>query len=372
MLPNRYTLRHTEEIISPALIYYRDILVENTSKAIALAGGATRLWPHVKTHKTQAFIQLQMQLGIAKFKCATIAEAEMLALSGAGEILLAYPLVGPNIRRYIALAGLYPAIHFYAIGDDEKQLSALSACAAEVGMRIDVLLDINMGMNRTGVAYEDAAALYEACAALPGINMVGMHCYDGHHSMKEQAVRYGKSAEADAHIAEIQRGLQEKGLRCDIVIIGGTPSFPCHAQGEKGWYLSPGTLFVQDAGYAENVPELGLAPGAAVLTRVVSHPRAGLFTLDLGSKGIAADPKGARGVIVGLEDAAPVAQSEEHWVFAMAEGCEKERPSIGEVLYVIPTHICPTSALYPSILVAEDGQLVDEWLVTARNRRLTV
>lgn len=372
MLPDRYTLQHTETIISPALIYYRDILLENTKKTIALAGGAKRLWPHIKTHKTQAFTRLQMQLGISQFKCATIAEAEMLARAGAARILLAYPLVGPDIRRYIKLAGMYPALHFYAIGDDEAQLTVLSNAAVEAGTHMDVLLDINMGMNRTGVVYEGAVPLYEACMAMPGIAMVGLHCYDGHHSMKERDVRYGKVAEAGARIAEIQRALREKGRCCDIVIVGGTPSFPCHAKGEKAWYLSPGTIFVHDAGYAATVPELEITPGAAVFTRVVSHPNTGLFTLDLGSKGIAADPQGPRGVIIGLEDARPVAQSEEHWVFAMPGDREEERPPIGAVLYVIPTHICPTSALYPSILVAENGLLVDEWEVTARNRRLTV
>lgn len=372
MLPDRYLLEDPESIASPAFIYYRDILLENTRRAIALAGGADRLWPHIKTHKTAAFTRLQMELGVGRFKCATIAEAEMLAQAGAGEILLAYPLVGPNIRRYIRLAGMYPELHFYAIGDDEAQLAALGECAARAGMRMDVLLDINMGMNRTGVVYEEAVARYAACAALRGISMVGLHCYDGHHSMPEEDIRAAKVREASDRISGIQQALREQGLSCGIVIVGGTPSFPCHAKGERGWYLSPGTIFVFDAGYAATVQELELAPGAAVLTRVISHPNTGLFTLDLGSKGIAADPPGARGVIIGLEHARPVAQSEEHWVFAMPAGREEERPPIGDVRYVIPTHICPTSALYPSILVAEEGYIVDEWEVTARNRKLTI
>ena len=104
------------------------------------------------------------------------------------------------------------------------------------------------------------------------------------------------------------------------------------------------------------------------MTRVISHPAPGLFTTDLGYKGIAADPVGQRGYIVGIENAIPVIHSEEHWTFRVED--ESQIPPVGSCLYVIPTHICPTSALYSEILVAKDGQIKETWSVTARNRRL--
>jgi len=151
------------------------------------------------------------------------------------------------------------------------------------------------------------------------------------------------------------------------MVMGGTPSFPCRT-GQEPFYLSPGTLFIGDWGSYTKFPDLAFTPGAALFSRVVSHQAGHTFTLDVGCKGIAADPAGDRGVIVGLEEAKPVFQSEEHWVFSLPPG--RELPPIGSVQYVIPTHICPTSALYPELLVAQGGKIVDQWQVSARNRRI--
>ena len=102
------------------------------------------------------------------------------------------------------------------------------------------------------------------------------------------------------------------------------------------------------------------------MTRVISHPTSGMFTLDLGCKGIASDPADSRGTVVGLENAEVAFQSEEHWTYRMLPGHEAERPAIGTVFYVIPTHICPTTALYRAALVAENGEITGEWTVDAR------
>ena len=96
------------------------------------------------------------------------------------------------------------------------------------------------------------------------------------------------------------------------------------------------------------------------------------MTLDLGTKAVASDPMGERASLVGFEDAVTVLQNEEHWVFRVKEGQEASLPEIGSVVYVIPTHICPTSALYPSVFVVEDGVIVENWEVKARNRKITV
>jgi D-serine deaminase-like pyridoxal phosphate-dependent protein len=369
MPENIYTLCDTVELISPALIYYKDIIQNNLNKAISLAGSVDRLWPHVKTHKTQALVKLQIEAGINRFKCATIAEAEMTAMAGAQHILLAYPLVGPNIKRFIKLISAYQNSIFYAIGDDYEQITKLSVNAAASNKQIKLLIDVNMGMNRTGVPLDYAEALYERCASLENIEMVGMHCYDGNHNIQNYSERFEAVAAMDMQVAEIQKNLSAKGIACETLIMGGTPSFPCHARFTK-WFLSPGTAFITDMGYYRNLPDLSFIPGAAVFTRVISHPAKGMFTIDLGCKAIASDPIGVRGIIVGMEDAVPQSQSEEHWVFAMPSDKENDIPPIGAELYVIPTHICPTSALYPEIQVAQNGRIVDSWEVSARNRKI--
>lgn len=371
MISNRYTLENTDAVISPALIYYRDLIIQNTKRAIQIAGSAERLWPHVKTHKSADMTLLLMSMGIHRFKCATIAEAEMLADCQVPHILMAYPLIGPNVQRFLTLIERYPDSHFYAIGDDVKVLLVLSDAAVAKRLVVDTLLDINLGMNRSGIATEKALSTYVECSNMPGLSMCGLHCYDGHNNDKDPVVRCARVEKALEAVNTLVLEIDKLGLPCLIRIMGGTPSFPCHAV-HPDVFLSPGTCFITDYGYMSKLSDLPFVPAAALLTRVISHPEKGFFTLDLGHKGIAADPAGIRGVIVNLEEADTVLHSEEHWVWRMREGFEHLAPPIGSTLYVIPTHICPTSALYPAALVAEEGKLCGEWHITARNRKLTI
>jgi D-serine deaminase-like pyridoxal phosphate-dependent protein len=368
---NAYVLNDTSNIVSPALIYYRNIILANTKRTVEMAGGAERLWPHVKSHKTAEMIRMQIDMGITRFKCATIAEAEMTAKAGGTvgvlHIMLAYPLVGPNVSRFVRLAADHTQAIFYAIGDDFRQLGVLSDEAGKTGIKINVLVDVDVGMHRTGVPIDKLEGFYERTAALKNIILKGMHCYDGHLHDSNFNVRKAGTEEIDGKVLKIQGSLLRKGLDCSLMVMGGTPTFPCRT-GKDNMYLSPGTCFIGDWGYHKKFPDMTFPPGAAVLTRVVSHPMENTFTIDLGYKGIASDPAGERGIIAGMEDAKPLFQSEEHWVFSLPAG--QTLPAIGSDCYVIPAHICPTSALYPQIEIAQDGKIIGEWQVSARNRRI--
>lgn len=366
-----YRLKDPGPVISPALIYYKDIIEENIRSTIEVAGGANRLWPHVKSHKSADMVRLLMDAGVRRFKCATIAEGEMAGACGAEHAIISYPLVGPNIGRFVELVLAFPQTEFYAIGDDEEQLRMLSDAAGHAGIRVNFLMDVNDGLNRTGIATAEAGALYRKAAGMPGLRVRGMHVYDGQRhegSLEDRQRLVDGDVEA---VYTLREQLNAEGLDCGIMVMGGTPSFPCHAKRE-GVFLSPGTCLIQDYGYFSSFPDLPFEIGAMLLTRVISHPAYGIFTVDLGYKGVAADPDQPRAVIVGFEDAETVMQNEEHWVLRMPEGREDERPAIGEALYAAPKHICPTSALYPSILVAKDGEIEAEWPVTARNRRISI
>lgn len=360
-----YRIEGEENLHTPALVYYRDMILENTKRAIDMAGGADRLWPHIKTHKMREMIAMQMELGIQRFKCATILEARMLAEMGAPHILMAYPLVGPNIADFLSLAKAYPGCVFYAIGDSEPALAALSLASEREGMRTNVLLDINMGMDRTGVRPKEALALYETCADMPGLAMRGMHGYDGHANDKDPEARLGKSAYAIDAIQTMRQALVAKGIGCQMLVMGGTPSFPIHAAYEDV-YLSPGTIFVLDARYMLDLTDLPMRPAAALVTRVISHPAPGLFTVDLGSKAISTDMEG-RGLLLSVPNAHAVRHSEEHWVYEMENGAEP--PQIGQVLYALPMHICTTTMLYPFVHVAAEGKIVGKWTLAARDRQ---
>ncbi|MGI6172911.1 MAG: D-TA family PLP-dependent enzyme [Christensenellales bacterium] len=352
-----YRLANENEILSPALIYYADAILENTKRAIDIAGSAERLWPHVKSHKIREMVEMQRALGISRFKCATVVEADMVASCGANHVLLAYPMIGPVIGRFLSLAEKYPDVHFSAIVDSEKGLFALSEEAGRRNRTVDILIDVNLGMDRTGISPESVGAFLETVKKAKNVRYKGLHCYDGHVHDTDPA----KRQEA------VDKGLSRiRGIEAEIVIAGGSKTFPCYAKHE-GLFLSPGTVFVWDYGYKLQLPDLHFVPAGAVLGRVVSHPAAGLFTIDVGSKAISADTAGQRGWIVGMEDKAlPVSQSEEHWVWRIADGAEV--PDIGEVVYVLPNHICPTTALYDRVYAARGGNASETWRVAARDR----
>src|SRR5262249_23828028 len=107
-----YQVRDTANVFSPALLFYKDIIGQNIDRAISLAGGPARLRPHVKTHKTREIVLMEMAAGITRHKCATVAEAEMLAGCGVTDVFLAYNLVGPNCVRMARLAQAYPHCRF--------------------------------------------------------------------------------------------------------------------------------------------------------------------------------------------------------------------------------------------------------------------
>lgn len=364
MQPDIYRIENEAEIFSPALIYYEDLIRENTRKTIEIAGGAERLWPHVKSHKMKKMVEMQLETGISRFKCATLGEAETVAACGAAHVLLAYPLVGPNIKALVSLTKKYPGTRFYALEDDLNCLALLDREAANQNAALGFFIDVNLGMDRTGVALSKLSDFVKA-AKTEAVRFSGLHCYDGHIHTKDLLEREAEVSGTAELIADVLDDLAADGVEIPAIIAGGSPSFPCHAV-NPDVFLSPGTVFLWDSGYLESYPDLPFTPAAAVLTRVISHPADGVFTLDLGYKGIASDPAGARGVLLGVEHAEALFQSEEHWTWRMKPGFEQERPKIGAVLYVIPTHICPTTALYSSVLVSNGGKITDNWTVDAR------
>ena len=124
-----YGVSNADEIPSPALLVYPDRVEDNIRRMIRLAGGVARLRPHMKTTKLPEVIRMQMDQGITKFKCATIAEAEMVAACRAPDVLLAYQPVGPNVARLIQLARTFPQTRFSSLVDDEGTICTLSkAC----------------------------------------------------------------------------------------------------------------------------------------------------------------------------------------------------------------------------------------------------
>jgi D-serine deaminase-like pyridoxal phosphate-dependent protein len=371
MVDQRYALRDPSELLSPGLLIYRSLVRRNLRDMIAMARGAERLRPHVKTHKMAEIVRLAESLGIRRHKCATIAEAEMAAAAGGTDVLLSYPLTGPNLKRFAHLVRGYRGTTFRATVDHPDSARALSAAAEGLERPVPVLVDLEIGMGRTGIDPGDSAAeLYALVDRLPNLVADGLHAYDGQIHETDLAARRAAARPGMERALALRDRLLKRGLDVPRMVMGGTPTFPIHAELDvPGAEFSPGTIVLQDDGYAARYPDMAFTPAALLLTRVISHPRPGRICLDLGHKAVAADPAGPRARVLGLDDARPVVHSEEHLVL---ETSRAEDFPIGTALLAIPTHICPTVALHRRASVIEDGELVAQWEVTARDRVLGI
>ena len=367
-----YRIEDTRQIISPALVVYRELLEANLDRMIAIAGDASRLRPHCKTHKMPQVTRLELARGITKHKCATFAEAEMLAEAGAPDIFLSYNLVGPNISRAVEFVKRFPRVSFQVQADHPAPVADLGRSMAAAGQSVEVLLDLDVGQHRTGVAVgPQAKELYQFIEKTPGLRAGGFHVYDGHQHQKAREERAAAVNAEWEKVVVFRDDLVRGGLAVPRIVCGGTGSFPIYAEKtDSAIELSPGTCVFNDAGYSETFPDLSFKPATAILTRVISRPTADRITLDLGYKAVASDPPaGRRLVIPELADAEQVLQNEEHLVLRTSRAGEFKP---GDELFAIPRHICPSVALHKQVYVVSQGKLVDLWDVIARDRWLTI
>ncbi|MFO0968038.1 MAG: D-TA family PLP-dependent enzyme [Gemmataceae bacterium] len=368
-----YRLDNPDDVFSPGLLFFKDLIAANIQAMLRRVGSAERLRPHVKTHKCPQVVRLEQAAGITKFKCATVAEAEMLALCGVRDALLSYPMVGPNCERVVAFLKKYPACKLSILGDHPAPLEKLSALVAKAGGNVGVYLDLDVGQHRTGIAAgPDAARLYRKLATLPGLTAEGLHVYDGHNHQESIEDRTRAVNSLLEPVLALRQALEKEGVAVPRVIVGGTPTFPAYARLDlPGLECSPGTCVLHDDGYGSRFRDMAeFVPAALLLTRVISRPTPTRVTFDLGYKAVASDPPaGKRSLLLNVERYEPVLQNEEHFVI---ETPEAERWQPGDVAYAIPTHICPTVALHQEAYVVEGGKVREKWAIVGRDRRLTV
>ena len=361
-----FEIQNIEQIDSPALIVYPERVKANIDRAKKMAGDVDRLRPHVKTNKITEVCRMMRQAGISKFKCATIAEAEMLAMTGAPDILLAYQPVGPKINRLIQLIKTYPESRFACLVDHPENVAAINNLCCQAGIELDILIDMNVGMNRTGIQPPKAPGLARAIVASSNLRLAGLHGYDGHihttdivQRQQEADVSYGMLEKA---CGEIQ-SLLPYPLR---MIISGSPAFPTHAH-RTNCECSPGTFVFWDWGYGHQYPDMPFLYAALVICRVISIMDEQHLCVDLGHKSVAAESPLPRVYFLNAPEATPIAQSEEHLVL---ETPDSSIYSIGHVFYGVPNHICPTVALYDKAYVIEKSLMTGTWDVIARNRSI--
>ena len=343
------------------MLVYKELVERNIRSMIDIAGDVNRLRPHIKTHKCAAIIDMMLQYGINKFKCATLAEAELLAQRHAPDVLLAYQLSGPLVSRFRRLIESYPDTKFSTLVDNLKSAQNLNDHFLDHPLAI--YIDLDLGMHRTGISPNKAQSLLNSINQIPGLKFMGWHAYDGHIRDSEFETRKQVSDEAFGSVQELvnQSGVAE-------VIAGGSPTFPVHALRPQV-ELSPGTSVLWDYRYKQILPDLPFEPAAVLLCRVISKPGGDLICLDLGHKAVASEMPHPRVHLLDLEVVEFTNHSEEHLVVRTPEAPNYE---VGDVLYGIPMHICPTSALHQEFLVVSSGKVVDAWPIGARDRRISI
>lgn len=370
-----YTCSGLEDLPSPALLFYRDRIEANVAHMVAMVGNQpARLRPHVKTHKTREIVRLQKAAGVLKHKCATVAEAELLAMEGITDVLLAYPIVGPNCRRVAELLVKYPGLQLKVLADHPATLAPLADAVRAVGKTVEVMMDIDVGQHRTGIAVgPEALTLYQKIAATPGLVPGGLQAYDGHNHQEGLDDRRAAAMGGLAPVLEMRSALLAKGLPVPRLVVGGTPTFPVYAEHpELDVECSPGTCSLYDIGYGSKFSEMagGFSPAALLLTRVVSRPTATRVTFDAGTKSVASDPPMVKRVrILGLEKGEIVGHNEEHLIIDTPEA---DRFTPGDMALAIPGHVCPTVALHRQAVVIAGGKIVESWDILARDRKLTI
>jgi D-serine deaminase-like pyridoxal phosphate-dependent protein len=363
-----FVVNNVSAIDSPALLIYRDRVKENIRLLIRAVTDINILRPHVKTSKIAEVCRMVQEEGINKFKCATIAEAEMLGLVSAKDVLFAYQPVGPKIQRLIGLIKKYPATSFSCLTDNRENAADLSARAIAANGIINIFIDINTGMNRTGIHPDGVPDLFKYLSALPGIKVKGLHIFDGHIRERDIERRQLKSDEEFEKIEKITDKLFREYQFRPIVVIGGSPTFPTHLH-RVNVECSPGTFIFWDHGYKTNIPEQPFDFAALVITRIISIVDAQTICTDLGYKSIASENPAPRVFFLNAPGAIAVGHSEEHLVLKVENALAYK---LGDVLYGVPTHICPTVALYEKAFVIENQEVTGEWKVIARDRKINI
>ncbi|MFA5834599.1 MAG: D-TA family PLP-dependent enzyme [Bacteroidota bacterium] len=361
-----YNISNVESIDSPSLILYKERVKNNIRQCVRTVKDVSLLRPHVKTNKIAEVCRMMMEEGISKFKCATIAEAEMLGSIEAHDILLAYQPVGPKINRLLKIVKRYPNSQFSCLIDHVQAAEHISKIFHAFSSIINVYIDLNVGMNRTGITPANAEALINSLKKFPEIHVAGFHVYDGQINNPDPVVRKKRSDEGFAQVTELLNLVQEKYHQKMTIIAGGSTTFSAHAVRE-GVECSPGTFVFWDFGYKQMMPEAPFDYAVLILTRVISIVDDKTITVDLGYKSVSSENPQPRVHFLNAPDAVPAAHSEEHLVLEVPDS---KRYSPGDVLYGVPRHICPTVALYERITVAEGNSIVGEWKIIARDKKL--
>ncbi len=366
----RYQVSALDDVLTPALLLYPEIVASNIERTLGLLGGDANRWRvHIKTAKLSYTLRMLVDHGIRNFKCATTLELLVACRSGAGDVLFAYPAVGASVRRVREIADQFPGVRISVLAENKQQVGQWR------DSRVGVFLDMNPGMDRTGIEQSRSDKVIELCRAIGdlGLEFRGLHYYDGQYGSLEPRQRTAMAHAGYERLLKVVSEIERHGTAVPELITAGTPTFPCSLafEGFRGGRfihrVSPGTVVYCDATSLAQLPsEYGYLPAVLVLTRVVSQPRAGIVTCDAGHKAVSADAGVPTCVVVGRSDLTPLSPSEEHLPMSLRE--EATGPHVGEALHLLPRHVCPTVNNFDCALLVRNDEIKSVERVSARGR----
>ncbi len=353
-----------DQLDTPALLVDLDALERNIQKmADFFAGRPAALRPHTKTHKCPQIALRQMRAGAIGITCAKVGEAEVMADAGITDILIANQVTGQlKIDRLTELAR---RCDMMVAVDDPANVEALSQACRATGVTLRVLVEVDIGMGRCGVAPGDAAVeLAQAVSQAPGLEFLGLMGYEGHlvlvHDPRERERRV---REAFGRLRDTADQLAAIGLPVEIVSGGGTGTYDVTADCPPVTEVQAGSYVFMDSTYRGVRPEF--EPSLTVLTTVVSRPVPERAVVDAGLKAMTKELGWPRPL--GTEGASLRYLSEEHGVLDLsAPEAVDWRP--GDRVRFLPSHCCTTVNLYDSLHVIKDGRLVEVWPIAGRGR----
>jgi D-serine deaminase-like pyridoxal phosphate-dependent protein len=334
-----YRIADIEQMLTPALIVFEAAVDSNIAASIKHAGGdPNRLRPHIKTAKLQRVIRRYVHFGILQCKCATTREFEVACASGMRDVLVSYPMMGRNARRIEELSARYPDVVVAVLVDHRDQIE-------QWGRSIGIFIDVNPGMDRTGISSERSEMALDLAHAIIGSRRTfrGLHYYDGHLGSYEFETRRSLAIKGYEQLARLASAIEDAGIQVGEVITSGTfvfmfaSDFAPLVQAKWAHRLSPGAAIYGDTNVIQNIPaEYGFHPAIVVATRVVSHPRSDLLTCDAGLKAVAGFAGLPNCAVLGRPDLVPQRMSEEH--LTLQAPPDSVLPDLGSILYLVPRH----------------------------------
>jgi D-serine deaminase-like pyridoxal phosphate-dependent protein len=364
-----YRISDPEDVLTPALVVYPEIIASNIARTLELLGGNADRWRvHIKTAKLAYTLRLLLERGVRNLKCATTLELLTACHSGAADVLLAYPVMGANARRVRETAEQFSQVRISALAENEPQVEQWR------GSSVGIFIDINPGMNRTGIEPGPASRIVGLIRRIreAGLEFRGLHCYDGQYGGWEEPERLVMAHAGYDRLLELIREIEQSGLSVPELITAGTPTFPAslsYEGFERASFVhrvSPGTIVYCDAtSLAQLRAEYGYKPAVLVLTRVVSRPHEGIITCDAGHKAVSADAGVPTCVVVGHPELMALSPSEEHLPMQVTK---LPGPQVGEALHLLPRHVCPTVNNFDSALLVREGRIESVEKVSARGR----